>query len=723
MDCCLIAFGWTDPSMWIAALEVAIGLGFVIFVHELGHFAVAKMCGVKVDKFFLGFDIGGLKLFSFRWGETLYGIGVLPLGGYVKMLGQEDNPAQLRKEMERAKLEAHSSSGGNGGGSASGAEAAGEPSGNGDSAEKRLYDPRSYLAKSVPQRMAIISAGVIMNMIFALVFGVVAFLFGVKENPTIVGYVVAGGAAWQAGLRADDEVLEVAGRKVRNYPHMTGEIVNDDIAHGIPLLIRRPGVTDPLEIVVKPEQLGGKPTIGIYSSAELKLVNEKNFLPFVLESAAANAKGPLLPRDRIVQIATQPIDTQPIGSYGQLQDFLAAHAGEDLTVTIARSKAAGGKPGEAEDVEKVQVVVPKSPMRQFGMIMSMGMVSAVQADSPAAKAGIRPGDLLQTIDREPVVDPMKLPDEFHKRAGTEVTLGLKRGGKPLKLNVKLSPSSRWFPPDLQDSPVALSELGVAYYVQNTIARVEPDSPAAKAGLQAGDRLTAAKIMPPSKEELAELRKKYPNDDLEPIDATLPFAEDERNWPYLLLNLQKMLPGTTVDFTWQRGDTEMSHKVAPVPAIDWFNSQPGWILEPMMVVEKAGSFSQALRLGGQETADATLLVYRSLHSIVGTKRISVRNLGGPWTIIRVALIQARLGLGNLLLFLTLLSANLAVINFLPIPVLDGGHMVLLIYEGIRGKPADERVQEILTWIGLIFILTLMIFVLGLDFGWIARPGAH
>ena len=105
MDCCLIAVGWTDPSMWIAALEVALGLGFVIFVHELGHFAVAKMCGVKVDKFFIGFDIGGLKLFSFRWGETLYGIGILPLGGYVKMLGQEDNPAQLRKEMERARQE------------------------------------------------------------------------------------------------------------------------------------------------------------------------------------------------------------------------------------------------------------------------------------------------------------------------------------------------------------------------------------------------------------------------------------------------------------------------------------------------------------------------------------------------------------------------------------------------------------------------------------------
>ena len=109
--------------------------------------------------------------------------------------------------------------------------------------------------------------------------------------------------------------------------------------------------------------------------------------------------------------------------------------------------------------------------------------------------------------------------------------------------------------------------------------------------------------------------------------------------------------------------------------------------------------------------------------MGTKQISVRNFSGPWGIIKMALMQARLGFGNLLIFLTLLSANLAVINFLPIPVLDGGHMVLLLYEGIRGKPADERVQEILTWIGLIFILSLMIFVFGLDLGWIPRPGAH
>ena len=98
----VIAVWYLEASGWIAALEVAVGLGLVIFVHELGHFAVAKLCGVKCEKFYLGFDIGGWKLLKFRRGETEYGIGVLPLGGYVKMLGQEDNPSRLREEIDRA---------------------------------------------------------------------------------------------------------------------------------------------------------------------------------------------------------------------------------------------------------------------------------------------------------------------------------------------------------------------------------------------------------------------------------------------------------------------------------------------------------------------------------------------------------------------------------------------------------------------------------------------
>ena len=93
-------FSWLDPYSWWAIGKVILGLGMVIFVHELGHFLLAKACGVKCEKFYVGFDVADIKigdrvvipraLIKFKWGETEYGIGILPLGGYVKMLGQED---------------------------------------------------------------------------------------------------------------------------------------------------------------------------------------------------------------------------------------------------------------------------------------------------------------------------------------------------------------------------------------------------------------------------------------------------------------------------------------------------------------------------------------------------------------------------------------------------------------------------------------------------------
>jgi regulator of sigma E protease len=181
----LAAAGWLEwivqPSSWWLILQVAGGLGFVIFVHELGHFLVAKACGVKCEKFYLGFDVGGLKLASFRWGETEYGIGALPLGGYVKMLGQDDNPAAAVDEAERARLSGDLPP-----------EPVDEP--------HAPWDPRSYPAQSVPERMAIISAGVIMNVIFAVLMAAWAYGRGVRELTCEISSVRTGGAAWQAGL-------------------------------------------------------------------------------------------------------------------------------------------------------------------------------------------------------------------------------------------------------------------------------------------------------------------------------------------------------------------------------------------------------------------------------------------------------------------------------------------------------------------------------------------
>src|SRR5262249_16821750 len=139
--------GWT-------AVKWAGGLGFVIFVHELGHFLVAKACGVKCEKFYIGFDIFNLRLCRFQWGEPADGIGALPLGGYVKMLGQDDDPRNYEQEVVRSQsgeaqpsdpVEAVKHA-------AEETVAATVP--NESSPAPPKMDPRSYLAKPIPARMA-----------------------------------------------------------------------------------------------------------------------------------------------------------------------------------------------------------------------------------------------------------------------------------------------------------------------------------------------------------------------------------------------------------------------------------------------------------------------------------------------------------------------------------------------------------------------------------------
>ena len=241
-------------------VEILLGVGFVIFVHELGHFAVAKLCGVKCEKFYLGFDIGGWKFCKFRWGETEYGIGILPLGGYVKMLGQEDNPAKLKEEIERAKLQQAER------------PAPDQPTADGQQpttdvdlaqAEKALYDPRSYLAKSVPKRMAIISAGVIMNVIFAFLMAAVAYAIGVEQLVCVVGKVFPGEAAWRADLRPGDRILEIDGKKIGRFDDIHKSIPFSDITQGVTMLIERPGEKKPLKFVVHPDRIKLAPSIGV----------------------------------------------------------------------------------------------------------------------------------------------------------------------------------------------------------------------------------------------------------------------------------------------------------------------------------------------------------------------------------------------------------------------------------------------------------------------------
>jgi regulator of sigma E protease len=138
---------------------------------------------------------------------------------------------------------------------------------------------------------------------------------------------------------------------------------------------------------------------------------------------------------------------------------------------------------------------------------------------------------------------------------------------------------------------------------------------------------------------------------------------------------------------------------------------GLLFEPIFRTRTASSLSEAMYFGYEETTESLTMVFRFLQKL--GSQVPFKMLGGPGTIAVAAGDAASQGISTLLIFLTMLSANLAVINFLPIPLLDGGHMVFLLYEGVRGRPANEKLVLGLHMAGFAFIISLMVFVIGLD----------
>jgi regulator of sigma E protease len=683
-----------EPANWLIVFEVALGIGMVIFLHELGHFAVAKACGVKCEKFYLGFDIGGWKLCKFRWGETEYGIGVLPLGGYVKMLGQDDNPSRLREETERSKLKP-----------ADGAVATIDGAAAADVADS-VFDPRSYLAKSVPQRMAIISAGVIMNVIFAFVAASIAYGCGVKQLACVIGKVVPGDSAWQAGIRQGDDPTSIDDIKNPRFRDLqTNVALGDHLEKGVDFTIRRDGKT--LNINLKPDTDGRHPTIGV-TPEHTATLRDPAISPY---SVLAPKTIDLKANDQIVGIAGEPV-----ASGVDVDRAFYFHRGP-VDVTVERPLPREGD--EPPKTERVTVELPSVAMKTLGIVMEMGPVVAVQHDSPARSADIRPGDYIKQIDGRAPGDPTRLPERLGERAGETVTIMIERAGQPIEKQVKLGGDAFDDTIAMSDSPVAMPVLGLAYRVENKIAAIERGGPAAQSGLKAGDQISSLVILPPDdKTQRDEFKIKDPL-----TKQTVDLAKVR--WPAVFRALQGALPGTKVELILENDGKEGDRKaddrkfVVELAAADgWLSADRDLVFDAELITEQAGSVGEALRLGLRETKDSLSLVFRFLRKIF-SGQVSARDLGGPFAIAQQAGASASEGGGQFLVFLAMLSANLAVLNFLPIPLLDGGHMVFLAAEGVRGKPVSENVVSFFQFAGLFLLASLMIFVFLLDVGLLSR----
>ena len=165
----------------------------------------------------------------------------------------------------------------------------------------------------------------------------------------------------------------------------------------------------------------------------------------------------------------------------------------------------------------------------------------------------------------------------------------------------------------------------------------------------------------------------------------------------------------VKLTYLRDSVKSSVTMPFSVSQDRFVPTRGMHFLPKSDIRYAASLSDSFDLGVREIRDGIANVFFTLRTI----RKNFKNIGGPISIARIATMEASEGWPRLLIFLTMLSANLAIINFLPIPVLDGGHMMFLLWEGVTGKPLNDRAMLFLTMLGFGFVMSLMVIVLGMD----------
>jgi regulator of sigma E protease len=674
--------------------KVALGLGFVIFIHELGHFLAAKTFGVRCDKFYVGFDvpirIGPIRLprtlGKFKWGETEYGIGIIPLGGYVKMLGQDDDPRAAKEEAERARA----------GGT-----------------EVQPLDPRSYPAKPVWQRMIIISAGVVMNLVSAVFLAGAAYFFGVPYTPSVVGNPTAGGPAWLAGFQSGDQVVRVGSAKddhnMRFEDMTVGFIIHglDEQDKPLEVQVDRGGERHVFNPVPTPKYRPDKKTLLGFTIERSNVLVGDVFHPF--SKLDAEQLG-LKPNDRVVSVDGEklPADARfDVALASELRRRMAAKWNQPVTLGIER-RANAEKGIEAKDFE---VVIPAIAKKTLGIGFGIDPVTAVRPGSPGEKAGFQVGDRITAIDGAPVVDALRLPIDFAARAGNEVKITVKRGNEDVDLSVAAPvPAVFDYYSPTGSGELSLGGIGVAFGVSSTISSIDPEL--AKSGtIQVGDKLAQYRWSPT--EEQKKAADKFIAVD---VASQTRKVDSYYNIVSLMEFVQEYLPvDSKLDCELIRDNKTVSTALNISNSADQFTTdERGLLLAAITNIHKTSDIVTALKLGLWETKKRFGEVLGFLKLLFSGK-VGMDGVAGPLRLFDIATQEASNSTSRLLLFLTLLSANLAILNFLPIPALDGGHMMFLTAEAIRGKPINEDWQIRLTMAGVLGLLALMAFVILKDIG--------
>lgn len=418
-----------------------ITVGILVLVHEFGHFIAAKTFGMKVDTFSIGFPP---RAFGKKIGETDYCISWIPIGGYVKIAGMVDESFDT------------------------------------DFLNKPAQ-PDEFRSKPMYQRIIVVSAGVIMNLLltFLIFYGINLANGRLYHGTTTIGFVDTSSVAQKLGLRAGDTLLSINNKPVKNWEDIQTDLYIDNVAAPLSVAFVHGGRTN--TIVVPKGATKADEQIGIYP------------------------------------------------------DHMHA------------------------------------------------MIEAVDPSMPAYRAGLKPGDVILSVDGNEIATNTQVIDLIRKDKGKYVQLVIERENR------------------------------------NEQFQVMPNSDT-KIGIQIGTQYTG------------------------PVE-------------------------------------KYSYNVIT-----------------------------AIPVGFMQTLDATGLLIQSISRMVTGQVSFTKSIGGPIKIAQLAAQSAEMGVGSFLAFMALLSVSLAVLNVLPVPALDGGHLAFLIYESVFKKEVPTKIKLFAQQVGFALLLLFMAFVI-------------
>jgi regulator of sigma E protease len=315
----------------------------------------------------------------------------------------------------------------------------------------------------------------------------------------------------------------------------------------------------------------------------------------------------------------------------------------------------------------------------YGQPFTPPKVGVVSAGSPAAAAGLKPGDRIVSIDGQTVERFEEAIQLIRLNPEARLVFGVARDGR--RLSIPITPS-RHIVTDRNGNKHEVGRIGVTPFSAAVVDQVQPKSAAAAVNMRTGDRIVAVAGKPVrSFEEMAMVIRANPG-----RTVALVVVRDGRR---VTLNptLARIALKTRTGETLVIGQLGITRK--RVEYVRHGLGAAAW---------------QAVR----ETVSMTRATFTAISQMIEGKR-STKDLGGPIRIAEMSGQMAQLGIREYIWFMGILSLHLCLINLFPVPMLDGGHLVFYAYEAVAGKPLGERAQEYGFRIGLALVLTLMLFV--------------